>query len=256
VRNVVAAARLARACLHVAHGMAIVKLRFASLPVEQREQRIQWWSAKLLRLLGLHVQMQVQPRVPGGAPLRESALVVCNHVSWLDNVAIHAVLPQACFVSKADVLRWPLVGDLVAGAGTLFIERESKRDALRVVHRVTDALRERRVVAVFPEGTTSEGRDVRPFHANMLQAAVSSGVPVQPLVLRFADDNGELSEAAMYVGETTLMQSAWRLACQRRSVVQVRVLEPIPVQGLDRRAAARLAHEAISSSLRGDGGST
>ena len=74
-----------------------------------------------------------------------------------------------------------------SSGGTLFIERERKRDALRVVHQIAAALRAGDIVAVFPEGTTGDGRDVLPFHANLLQAAIATGAPVQPVVLRYRD---------------------------------------------------------------------
>jgi 1-acyl-sn-glycerol-3-phosphate acyltransferase len=101
----------------------------------------------------------------GGCAKGGPLLLVSNHVSWLDILVINAVRP-ARFVSKADVRHWPLVGELITAAGTLYIEREKRRDAMRVVHRMADSLREGDVVAVFPEGTTGSGLDVLPFHAN------------------------------------------------------------------------------------------
>ena len=91
----------------------------------------------------------------------------------------------ARFVSKADVRHWPLLGWLVACGGTLFIERERKRDALRVVHQMAEALQAGETVAVFPEGTTSDGHGLLPFHANLLQAAIATETPVQPVALRY-----------------------------------------------------------------------
>ena len=109
-----------------------------------------------------------------GALQPAPVLLLANHVSWLDILAIDAWRPVR-FVSKADVRKWPLLGFMVACGGTLFIERERKRDALRVVHQVADALRAGASVAVFPEGTTGAGPLLLPFHANLLQAAISTG---------------------------------------------------------------------------------
>ena len=103
--------------------------------------------------------------------------------SW----SIHAVCPQARFVSKADVKHWPVLGRLVDAADTLYLERERRRDAMRVVHRMSEALAAGDTVAVFPEGTTGEGRDLLPFHANLLQAAIATATPVQAVALRFSD---------------------------------------------------------------------
>ncbi len=237
--------RLTRAVLHLAHGIAIVQWRFDRFEARERTARIQWWSAKLLRLLGL--RLEVLGEEP--APLA-STLIVANHVSWLDIAAIHAVMPQARFVSKADVLQWPLVGRLVAGAGTLFIERERKRDAVRVVHHMAQALADAQTVAVFPEGTVGDGSKVMAFHANLLQAAVATQARVLPLALRFSDAQGALSQAALYLDDTTLLKSAWRLASEPSTRITVMRMPAWSVQGLDRRQAADLAREHIAEGLR------
>jgi len=242
MRPLVGAWRLARVLAHGLHGLAIVLLRFPSLPAAARHARIQWWSAKMLRRLGLELQVSGTPR-PG------AKLVVANHVSWLDILAIHAVLPEARFVSKSDVKQWPLVGRLVAGAGTLFIERESKRDALRVVHQCAAALQAGDSVAVFPEGTTGDGRTLLPFHANLLQAAIATACPVQPVLLRFFDAAHRVSPAVEFLGDTTLVQSLWRVVCARGLGVEVSVLAPEGTAHADRRALAAHLRELLAERL-------
>ncbi|OGA97931.1 MAG: lyso-ornithine lipid acyltransferase [Burkholderiales bacterium RIFCSPHIGHO2_12_FULL_69_20] len=223
--------RVLRVVLHVLLGMAVMALRFPSLDAAGRHARIGWWSAGLLRAIGVGLQVRGTAR-PG------AGLLLANHVSWLDVAALHAAVPQARFVSKADVLHWPLLGWLVAGAGTLFIERERKRDALRVVHAMAEALRAGETVAVFPEGTTGPGPELLPFHANLLQAAIATATPIQPAVLRFADPHHAFSPAAAFVGETTLLQSLWRVATARGLVAHVELLAPQASAHADRRALA------------------
>jgi 1-acyl-sn-glycerol-3-phosphate acyltransferase len=127
-----------------------------------------------------------RPAIAARRPVNGPVLLVANHISWLDIVVLHAA--RHCrFVSKAMCKRWPLIGTLATGAGTLYIERESRRDAMRVVHHMADALQAGDILAVFPEGTTSDGISLLPFHANLIQAAVSAGAPVQPVALRFID---------------------------------------------------------------------
>jgi len=236
--------RVARLVLHVLHGMAVMALRFPSLDAAGRQARIQWWSAGLLRAVGVGLQVRGTPR-PG------ATLLVANHVSWLDIAALHSAVPQARFVSKADVRRWPLLGWLVAGAGTLFIERERKRDALRVVHAMADALRAGETVAVFPEGTTGPGPALLPFHANLLQAAIATATPIQPAVLRFADVQQRFSPAVQFVGETTLLQSLWRVATARGLVAHVDLLPPQGSAHADRRALAEHLHQRMAERLAG-----
>ena len=178
-----------------------------------------------------------------------ATLLVANHVSWLDICAIHAVAPQARFVSKVDVLSWPLLGWLIRGAGTLFIERDRRRDALRVVHAMAAALQAGDTVAVFPEGTTGQGPSLLPFHANLLQAALSTGTRVQAVALRYADAERRYSDAVEFVGETTLLQSVWRVATADRLAVYVDLLPALPTVGLDRRTLAAQLHRLITTRL-------
>jgi 1-acyl-sn-glycerol-3-phosphate acyltransferase len=233
--------RLSRAVLHGLHGAAICAVVFPFLDGSGRMERVRWWSHRMLAVLGIELEAS-------GAPRTGPVLMAANHISWLDILAINAVQPVR-FVSKSDVRRWPLIGYLVASAGTLFIERERKRDAMRVVHQMAQALRDGHIVAVFPEGTTGEGPTLLPFHANLLQAAVATGSHVQPLVLRFSDPRSPYSEAPLYLGDTSLAQSVWAVARAQGLRAHVTLLDPIESAELDRRALARRLREAIESAL-------
>ena len=241
-RAVVGAWRLTLALLHLLIGMLVMQRRFSSLEPAGRHAHIQRWSAQLLRRLGLVLTVQGEAR--GGA-----TLMVANHVSWLDIAAIHAAVPQARFVSKSDIRHWPCVGRLVAGAGTLFIERDRKRDAMRVVHQMADALRAGDTVAIFPEGTTGAGPSLLPFHANLLQAAIATQTAVQPVVLRFHQPGQAFSPAAEFVGETTLLQSLWRIACAKGLQIELQLLDAERTAHADRRALAAHLRERIDAAL-------
>ncbi len=157
----------------------------------------------MLRILG--VELVVHGEVPHQGP----ALVVANHVSWLDILVMNAAQP-ARFVSKADVKHWPLLGSLITGAGTLYIERENRRDAMRVVHHVAERLQADDLIAIFPEGTTGDGVALLPFHANLFQAAIAAEAPVLPVALSFVHaGTGARHDAPIYIGDTTLMASMW-----------------------------------------------
>ncbi len=241
MRSLLAAWRMLRAVVHVLHGM-LVMTRFPKLDAAGRHQRIQWWSIGLLRAVGLTLHVTGTPR-PG------ANLIVANHISWLDILAIHAALPHARFVSKADVLDWPLLGWLIRNAGTLFIERARKRDAVRVIHAVAEALQAGDSVAVFPEGTTGEGPELLPFHANLLQAAVSTETPVQPVVLRFSDASDAFSKSVIYIGDTSLLQSVWRVVSARGLQAHVDVLPAVGSRHADRRALTQHLRELMAERL-------
>jgi 1-acyl-sn-glycerol-3-phosphate acyltransferase len=242
MRSWVAAWRLARVVVHGLHGLGLVLLRFPSLGARARRERIRWWATGLLRCLGIGLHVQ-------GQPTAGAKLLVANHVSWLDIMAVHAVCPEARFVSKADVRGWPLISRLVDSAGTLYLERERKRDAMRVVHQMAQALSDGDTVAIFPEGTTADGRTLLPFHANLLQAAISCGARIQPVALRFSDRANAVSPAAEFLGDTTLAQSLWRLASGDGLVVHVTLLPPRASAHADRRALAQTLREDIANAL-------
>lgn len=237
-----AAWRLLRCVVHVLHGVAIVLLRFGRLDAAQRHARVRWFSVRMLRLMGIAVQ--VEGRVNAGG-----VLLVANHISWLDITALHAVVPQARFVSKADIQSWPLLSRLADAADTLYLERERKRDALRVVHLVAQALSEGQTVAVFPEGTTSDGHTLLPFHANLFQAAIVTSTPIQPIALRFSDARVGISPAVEFVGATTLVESLWRVACADRLVAHITLLPARPSANADRRALAQTLRDDIAGQL-------
>jgi 1-acyl-sn-glycerol-3-phosphate acyltransferase len=228
----------------VLHGLAWVLLGFPRMDAAGRQARIAWWARKMFAVLGMGLEVR-------GVFKPGAKLIVANHISWLDIMAVHAVCPQARFVSKADVQAWPLIGRLVGAAGTLYIVREKARDALRVVHQMADALASGDTVAVFPEGTTGEGHELLPFHANLLQAAIATEVPVQPVALRYVDEQHEVSPAADYTGTISLVQSLWMLAGAQGLRVRVEVLPAEAVRHADRRALAVQLRQQISAALDG-----
>ena len=242
MRLLVGVWRLARALLHMLHGVLVVLLRFPSLDRAARRERVRWWAAKMLRVLG--IRLVVQGQFKAGAKM-----LVANHISWLDIMVVHAVCPEARFVSKAEVRHWPLVGRLVDAADTLYIERQRKRDAMRVVHDSAAALRQGDTVAVFPEGTTGTGHDVMPFHANLLQAAIAAEAAVQPLALRYADRQQAVSPQAMWVGDTTLAASLWQFAAADGLVAHLHVLTARGSRHADRRALAETLRIDITAAL-------
>jgi 1-acyl-sn-glycerol-3-phosphate acyltransferase len=239
MRSLLALWKLLRGLWHVLVGMWWIHAHFPRLSPEQKEIRVQVWSLQFLALWGIHVKVLGQPVVAG------PALIVSNHISWLDISVIHAA--RHCrFVSKSDIRDWPLVGKLATGAGTLYIERSSRKDALRMVKDMADAMKEGDVVAVFPEGTTSDGRDLLPFHANLIQSAIQADAPVQPMSLKFVDARtGETSFAPCYIGDDTLIGSMWRTLTAPPILAVVHFGEPQQALGRDRRQWASDLREDI-----------
>ncbi len=196
--------KLLRGVWHALIGFFTIYTRFPVLSLEQRNARVQVWAMQMLRICGIELRVLGKPVVSG------PALLICNHISWLDILVIHAT--RHCrFVSKSELRDWPVLGTMATGAGTLYIARSQRRDALRMVHEMAQALKQGEVVAVFPEGTTSDGLGLLPFHANLIQSAIAANAPVQTLALQFVDGRtGKISMAARYIDDDSLLVSVWR----------------------------------------------
>jgi 1-acyl-sn-glycerol-3-phosphate acyltransferase len=236
--------RLLRVVLHILGGVWTILTVFSRLTPEQKHVRVQVWALEMLDCIAIKLVVKGVPPVTG--PM----LLAANHISWVDIVVMHAT--RHCrFVSKDEIGRWPLVSTLANAADTLYITRESRRDAMRVVHQMAQCLRDGDVLAIFPEGTTGDGSSLLPFHANLLQAAISANAPIQPVALQFTDgQTGAISFAPCYVGDDTLWQSLWRTlrASNVQAVVQFGASEL--AQGRDRRAWAADLRESISNLRR------
>ncbi len=238
MRQVKAIWRISRVLLHVLAGAWRIRTVFPRLTQPQRDAEVQAWALAMLARLAIKLVVNGTP--PSGGPV----LLAANHISWLDIVVIHAA--RHCrFISKADIQHWPVVGTLATGAGTLYIERESRRDAMRVVHHMAERLSAGEVLAVFPEGTTGDGTHVLPFHANLLQAAIAVNAPIQPVALQFADALGQQSFAPCYIGDDTLLGSLWRTLCSDGIQAVVTFGAPQTADGRDRRTWSAAVREDI-----------
>ncbi len=230
---------LVRMGVLVVRGLITLR-RFSMRTPAQQQDAIQEWSRRLLHLC--RAQLEVL-----GEPHKAPCLLAVNHVSWLDIVALNAAHPTR-FVAKADINRWILIGTLARGAGTLFIERERPRDAMRVMHAMAQALHSGELISVFPEGTTSDGSEILPMHANLFQAAISSKATVQPVLLRYLDARtGRYSRAPAYVGDETLLGTLWRMACGGPLRIKIQYLPA--VSGDDRRALASAVRATLQAAL-------
>jgi 1-acyl-sn-glycerol-3-phosphate acyltransferase len=176
-------------------------------------------------------------------------LIVANHVSWLDILVINHFCATR-FVAKSEIGQWPLVGLLVGRAGTIFIERGRRRAVYQVLKEVAWHLTHHDPVGVFPEGTTTTGDELLPFHSNLIQAAVQAERPVLPIALRYSDLAGQRAEAVTFIGDTTFMESVWRVCGSPRIRCEVSVLTAISTNnGQNRRAIADEARARIGHHL-------
>jgi 1-acyl-sn-glycerol-3-phosphate acyltransferase len=240
-RRLRAVGRIVRMAAYLWRVSLIMRWRFEAMDHATQQANVRKWSAAVFHCLGAELVVK-------GAAHPGAKLIVGNHVSWMDIMAINATVPSR-FVSKAEVGQWPIVGRMVTLAGTIYLERARRRDAMRAMGLLTQTLRDGHTAAVFPEGTTGDGHRLLHFHANLLQSAIDADVPVQPIAIRYSDAQHAISPAAAYVGDTSLVRSLWWIACAQDLTVNVTVLPPERVTHADRRALAMRLHDEIAEAL-------
>ncbi|MBV8647822.1 lysophospholipid acyltransferase family protein [Paludibacterium sp.] len=214
--------RLARMGWRFLIGFSILAFRYTRLSPAQQTAVTTRWCRQLLATLALEV------RVSGQLPATQpgNTLLVSNHVSWLDIIALAAYTPPR-FVAKREIRGWPVIGWMVARGGTLFIDRTNRRDASRVNQVMAESLRRGDCLCVFPEGTTTTGHHLLPFKSSLFESALLAGSMVQPVTLRYLDERGEVTTAPSYAGDTTFWQSLASLLKLRKVVVEVHYGQPL-----------------------------
>ncbi|SDH73007.1 lysophospholipid acyltransferase family protein [Propionivibrio dicarboxylicus] len=233
--------RYARLGLHLLWGALTVAAVYRFLNDDARLWLKQRWSQQLLDILAIHLDANLHG-VPHGS------LIVANHISWLDIFVLNAIRPMA-FVSKSEVRDWPLAGWLAANTDTLFLRRGCRADAIDINARIETLLAAGKDVAVFPEGTTTDGSHLQPFHGALLQPAIDSKRPVQPLALAYFDRSGRRSIAPAYAGETTMAECMAEIIASRSLYVRLRPTPPIVAGTLTRREVAVMARSAVAYHL-------
>ncbi len=231
-----------RLCEHLSTGVllgsGVALLGHLGLRLRWLPSLVSWWHRRLGRCLGVRVTCEGDP-APG-------ALLVVNHVSWLDVPVLGGAAPVR-FVSKAEVRRWPVVGWLAALAGTLFLHRGA-HEASNVATRIGAELRAGYRVAIFPEGTTGDGRGLLRFHARLFAAAEQGARPVQPVAIRYGH-GPEPDAIAPFIGEDTLLAHVVRVLRHPGLGATVIFLPPVAPASGRRRELAEATRGAIEAAL-------
>ncbi|HEY2064243.1 MAG TPA: lysophospholipid acyltransferase family protein [Amycolatopsis sp.] len=213
-----------------------------------RERLVRTIFRAVLRSFGVKLS------VHGGAdflaaPAGRGALVVNNHISWLDIVAINALRPMRA-LAKVEIGGWPVLGTLVRRGGSIFLDRTRLRTLPGTMTELADALRSGSLVNVTPEGTTWCGLASGRFTTATFQAAIDGGVPVRPIALRYRLSDGRETSRPSFVGPESLIASLRRVAALRGLVLEVHVCPEIaPGRAEDRRSLAGLAEASVHSAL-------
>jgi 1-acyl-sn-glycerol-3-phosphate acyltransferase len=232
---------VARVLLHIGTGfvLAVGTGAFFSPQRPQARRATRWWLARLVRVLNVDVEVR-------GTPLAQPALVVSNHVSWLD-IPVLGGLTGVHFLSKSEVADWPLIGKLADAGGTLYIQR-GRGQVRERARQIGQFIRDGHSVLVFPEGTTTAGDSVREFHSPLFAAASDDGHAVQPVAIRYLDAQGRPDRHVPFIGDDEFTTHLWRLLGAPRVRAQVVFLPPLT--GDNPRELATQAHAAVRDVIR------
>jgi 1-acyl-sn-glycerol-3-phosphate acyltransferase len=203
-------------------------------PATRRARWLRRWGSELIRIAGVQVEVRGHP--PDGG------LLVANHVSYLD-VAALASATEMVFVSKAEVRHWPLIGQLARAGGTLFLQRERRADVADLAPQFQPLVEEGVVLTLFPEGTSTGGDHVLPFHSALLAPAARHGWPVTPAHVRYELPGGSVADEVAYWRDMTFLPHFLNLLGRRGGRVVVQFGEP--QRDSDRKALARSLHAAV-----------
>lgn len=243
LRKAIALFRAVRFTLHLAYGLTMAVI-YPWFGLPMRRRILQNWSAGLLDIFNVRIE------IAANDPLRalRHGLIVTNHISWLDVFVLNAVVPMR-FVAKSEVRRWPVVGWLCARAQTLFIERGKARSAARINVHLVELLERGECLAIFPEGTTTDGTSVAHFHSSLLQPAIDAGALVHPIAIRYQDKLGGHSLVAAYIDELSFGASLWNILSAPELHVSLVATPSVAASGMDRRSLTSCVQRHISAAL-------
>lgn len=236
--------RMLRLICHLLWGVILTSWLFPRYSREQRVLATQRWSASLLRMAQIRLRVIGKP----AKLYPPNTLLVANHVSWLDIFVMNAAVVSR-FVAKAEIRDWPVIGRMVVNGGTLFIEREKRRDTARVTRAISQALKDGDCLAFFPEGTTATGLSLKPFKSSMFQPAIEAGADVLPVALRYVDAGGRVLLSASYAGNISLLQCTWNIVSEPEIYAELIFGLPVNSTGKSRRELCHHAELTIATAL-------
>lgn len=204
-------------------------LILAAWPAGRRRwrNRLTRWGA---RAAAMSIRMRIEVT---GTPPEPPFCLVANHLSYLDAVVIMSQI-RGVMIAKSEVASWPAIGTLSRRIGTVFIDRETARDVMRVNDIIASLLNSGDGIALFPEGTTSDGSQVGHFKSSLLNYPAVSSYPVHYAAIRYVTPTKEASERVCWWGDMTFGAHLYQLARLGRFTAQVQFGVP-PVIASDRK---------------------
>lgn len=230
--------------VHTFVGIGITALLLPFVSKATRLSLTRWWCKRLLNCF--NIKVVTHGKLPDANTT--NAMFIANHISWVDIHSINSIIPLR-FIAKVEIESWPVFGYLVSKSGTLFINRNIRKDATRIIEMTTNSLADGDNVCFFPEGTTTDGTHILPFKSSIVQAAINTQAKIYPVAIFYPTANGSANLEMAYEGETTMIESMLKVFNLKKPVVELHFLTPIDCHGQTRQSVTRLAFEAINAKL-------
>ena len=200
-----------------------------------------YWSRLVCFICGIKVYVHGEkPKAP--------VLLVANHVSWLDIPIIHSLM-LAGFVAKSEIKYWPILGWVTLIADTLFLKRGNAESRKGVLSQIKKRLNNGRSVAIFPEGTVTDGSYLRTFHRQLIHAAIDTKTPVFPVAIKFLKADGTRNDQVGFLNNEFFITHVWRILSLPNSKVEIHCGELITDYELGTRAVTLQARSQIEQEL-------
>jgi 1-acyl-sn-glycerol-3-phosphate acyltransferase len=228
--------------LHVIKGGLILIMIFPFSQEATKKHHIQSWSRQLIKLFDLKLNVINAHYLPKSG----GYLIAANHISWIDIASIHSFLPCR-FVAKSEVASWPVFGWMAKQTGTLFIRRDNKRHGKEIAKQLEDLL-PKEPICIFPEGTSTAGDRVLPFKTNLFEPAAQTHIATFPMAIRYRNQEGKYSDATVFIGEMTLIDSITRMLRAKTITVEL-IFAPSPPTDLDRKDLALYCETQVRSMI-------
>lgn len=236
--------RISRIFLHTILGLIIASVFLPLLGKSAKLALIKWWCGGLLR--AFHINVITFGDCPPDTT--KGVMFVANHVSWSDIHALNSKIALR-FIAKSEISSWPVFGYLAQKANALFIDRSKRHEAAKIVDITVASLLNGDNLCFFPEGTTSDGKQVLPFKSSVLQAAINAKSLIWPVAIRYVNMDGSMNANMAYAGEISLIESMRLIIKQKNATVELHFLKPIKTSDKDRRYLTQAAYDSIVAKL-------
>ncbi|MDD3265919.1 MAG: lysophospholipid acyltransferase family protein [Burkholderiales bacterium] len=207
-----------------------------------------------LMLWGVGAKIEVNSKL-NSEYIQPNTMFIQNHISWLDVLVLSSV-HCASYVGKVEMLKWGFLKNIIISGGTVFIDRKNKRELILANQKIAAVLQGGWAMGLFPEGTTSDGKTVHPFHGSIFEAAIVSKSAIVPVSVRYRNYDGSLCSEVTF-SKKKWMESVWNTLKMGGFVIKIDILSPVKaVDFPNRDAIASYTHkkvyEVYHSDLRED----